>query len=117
MTDKISIHQLRVEMSIGAYEWERSIRQTVYVDVTLFSDTSTAGNSDQLSDAVDYSKVAEAVTQTSLKKHYDLIEAFAEDIAASLLIGQCASEVEIIVTKPGAVQGAKAVSVAISRSV
>lgn len=117
MSDITSISELKLEMSIGAYEWEKSVRQIVLVDIDLFSSTAKAGNTDQLEDAIDYAKVAELVKEVSLRRHYLLIESLAETIATELLKYNFASKLLIKVTKPGAVKDAVAVSVTIERSV
>ena len=116
MTDTVSISRLKLEMSIGAYEWEKTIRQTVFVDVDLFVDTRAAGLSDSLPQAVDYSVIASNIIDLSKQKHFQLIEAFAESIASLILESDRVSEAAVKVIKPGALNSADSVSVSILRS-
>lgn len=115
MNDCIEIHALVVEMSIGAYTWEKQVRQRVTVDVMLECDTSDPGKSDRLEDAIDYTKVADAIQRMSKARHYTLIESFSEVVAENLLSIAGIDAVQLTVTKPGAIVGAGAVSVTIKR--
>ena len=54
MPDKILIHGLRVETVIGVYDWERTIRQPLVIDLELATDASGAAATDQISHALDY---------------------------------------------------------------
>ena len=116
MKDVVSISQLTVEMQIGAYEWEKSLRQKVLVDVDLTCDTRQAGLSDDLSDAIDYAEIAKAIEQLAKGKHYQLIESFAETISQQILATNPIANVRVKVVKPGAIPSARSVSVTIERS-
>ncbi len=115
MSDIVSITSLKVEMSIGAYEWEKKVRQTVLIDIDLFCDSSAPGESDNLNDAIDYAKVSKQVTEICLDRHFLLIESLAETIASKLTSSPQISAVQIRVSKPGAVENAESVSVTIKR--
>lgn len=114
--DEVSISQLELEMSIGAYEWEKHVQQTIFVDLTLFCDTRSAGISDELNDAVDYAKVSELVLTISQERHYVLIESLAETIASRVIEAGFVQKVRVAITKPGAVSAARDVGVTIERS-
>jgi dihydroneopterin aldolase len=115
--DQVHINQLELEMSVGAYEWEKHIKQSIFVDVTLFCDSKRAGGSDQLADAVDYAKIADTIQALSLERHYQLIESLAETIAERILDQGAVNRIRINVTKPGAIESAKSVGVTIERSI
>ena len=115
MSDIVSISELKVEMSVGAYEWEKTLRQTVSIDVDMICDTRAAGLSDNLDDALDYAKAADLITQLSASRHFLLLESFAEEIAERLLAQTRTQQVRIKVSKPGAIPAAKSVSVTIER--
>lgn len=102
-------------MSIGAYAWEHQARQTIQVDVCLYCETQSAGESDKLEDAVDYSVIAEDIKTLAKTRHYTLVESFAEAIAKKLLANNGVQKIRIRVTKPGAVPGADSISIVISR--
>ncbi len=115
MTDFIEIKELVIEMSIGAYAWEQQVPQKVIVDVKLMCDTSRAGNSDHLTDAIDYVQVADSIVATAKERHYTLIESFAETASHKLLNVPGVEAIDLTVTKPGAIVGAGSVSVTIHR--
>lgn len=116
MSDWIDINDLAIEMSIGAYTWETQVRQKVLVNIRMYCDTKVAGLSDELSDSVDYAEVAGTIKDLAQKRHYTLIESFAEASADALLNTARVNSVVITVTKPGAIPDAQAVSVTINRS-
>src|SRR5258706_12195049 len=52
--DRIDIVGLAVPAVIGAFDWERKIRQRVVLDLTLFVDFRRPAPPDRLKDALDY---------------------------------------------------------------
>lgn len=114
--DKVFIEQLAADTVIGAYAWERTIRQTVILDIAMAFDCRVAGASDALADALDYNAAASAVTALVQASDCVLLEALAERVAAMLLRDFPVACVELTVRKPGAVGNAAAVGVCIERA-
>lgn len=113
--DKVFIRGLKAESVIGAYEWERGIRQQLIVDLEISTDFSRAAASDALPDALDYAAVSQAVIDAIERASYQLLEALAEHLAA-LVLGQFPVQALVLtITKPGAVPAAEAVGVRIER--
>ena len=56
--DIIFIRDLRIDAVIGIYDWERSIRQTISIDLDLGADIRMAAKSDQIDDTLNYKAVA-----------------------------------------------------------
>ncbi|MDG1387948.1 MAG: FolB domain-containing protein, partial [Halioglobus sp.] len=52
--DIVYIEGLKTDAVIGVYDWERSIRQTLVLDLELASDNRAAAATDGIADAVDY---------------------------------------------------------------
>ena len=52
---------LRVETSVGIWEWERRVKQTVLVDLDLGTDIAAAGASDSIEDTIDYKAVTKRI--------------------------------------------------------
>ena len=52
--DTVLIEGLNLRSVIGVHAWERAIRQRLQLDLALTVDTSAAGQSDAIEDAVDY---------------------------------------------------------------
>jgi dihydroneopterin aldolase len=76
---------LCVECILGVYEHERQKMQTVIVDVELDYDFAAAAASDSILNAVDYDRVAAAVTELAERRRFQLLETMAEETAGMLL--------------------------------
>lgn len=113
--DKVFIEGLEVDAVIGVYEWERSIRQRLRLDIEMDFDCRAAAVSDALADALDYHAVAKAVTALVEASQYELLEALGERIAALVLGDFAVNRVRLTVRKPGAVDNAVAVGIVIER--
>lgn len=113
--DRVFIEGLEVETVIGAYAWERDIRQRVRLDLEMDSDCARAGASDALADALDYAAVAARVTELVAASRCKLLETLAENVARDVLANFPVRRLRLRVTKPGAVASAAAVGVVIER--
>ena len=69
----------------GHHEAEREIGQRFEVDAELFVDISKPGQSDSLTDAVDYEKVYGLIERVVQDDRFALLEALATDICGSIL--------------------------------
>jgi FolB domain-containing protein len=113
--DRIVISDLVCRCVIGVEEWERRERQDVLVSLELAVDLTPAGKSDQIDDALDYSKLKKRVLTAAESSSFHLIEALAERIAAICLDDERVEEVQVRVEKPGALRFARTVAVEINR--
>lgn len=113
--DQVFIEGLTVEAVIGVYEWEKTIRQRLVIDLVLEQDNQRAASRDRLSDAVDYDAVARRITAFVAEHRFDLIETVAERCAEIILREFDAPSLSITVRKPDAVDNAAAVGVRITR--
>ncbi|WP_047045423.1 bifunctional dihydroneopterin aldolase/7,8-dihydroneopterin epimerase [Vibrio mexicanus] len=113
--DKVFIEQLEVITTIGVYDWEQEIKQKLVLDIEMAHDNRPAGKSDDVVDALDYSKVSEAVLNHIEGGRFLLVERVAEEIAAIIRDQFNVPWVKIRLTKPGAVAQAKGVGVIIER--
>ncbi len=102
MTDRITLRGLRVRGYHGVLEHERRDGQDFVVDVVLSVDTSTAGQSDDLNDTLDYGVLAEELAADVARDPLDLIEALAQRLADRCLKDPRVEEVEVTVHKPQA---------------
>lgn len=115
MEDRIDIYDLRIRTLIGVNDWERTERQEVVVNLSLFADLRRAGRSDELRDTVNYRSIAKAVIEHVEGAQRFTVEALAEDIAAICLREPGVRRVQVRVEKPGAVRFARSVGVRIER--
>lgn len=113
--DRVFIEGLAVSTVIGAYDWERAIRQTVVLDLELAWDVAAAASDDALEQALDYAAVSEYAAHFVQHGEYRLVETLAEHLAAELRHRFSLNWLRLKVTKPGAVPGARAVGVIIER--
>lgn len=109
------LHGLKVDAVIGIYEWERRIRQRLYIDLDMASDVACAARSDDIADAVDYKAVARRVETYAAQSDFGLVESLAEGIAAILLEEFAIPWVRVRINKKGAVRNAADVGIVIER--
>ena len=100
VTDTVSIRELRVSAVIGVRDWEREIEQTLVLAVDMAADVAKAAASDHISDALDYSAVAQTVADVVTQGEFQLIETAAEHVAQQLLADYPLGWVRVEVAKP-----------------
>ncbi len=83
--DCIQIRQLEIFAYHGCKEEEKRKGQKFYVDADLYTDIQTPGNTDDLNDTVNYSKVCKFICRFMTENRFDLIEAVAEQTTKALL--------------------------------
>ena len=113
--DIIYLHDLKVDCVIGVFEWERRIKQTLYIDLDMAADIKRAAASDRIEDALDYKAVAKRVTGFAGDSQFQLVETLAEKIAGIVLGEFKLAWVRVRVNKKGAVRSATDVGVIIER--
>ena len=100
MSDRILLHNIRLEGRHGYYDHELERPQPFEVDVELLLDLRPAGIDDDLDQSVDYAKVYEVVRQIVESTSYRLLEALAEAISHELLTAFPVTEIGVRLRKP-----------------
>lgn len=113
--DIISIEGLNIDTVIGVYDWEQQQTQTLIVDLKMAWDNQSAAQTDDISQALDYANVSTAVVDWVQSQPRQLIETVAEGIAQLVMRDFMVGEVQVKVSKPGAVPAAANVAVTINR--
>lgn len=113
--DIVFIRELKIQTVIGAFGWERRIRQTVVLDLEMAADIEKAAATDQLEHALDYKAVSDRICGFISESSFQLVETLAEAVAGILLKEFGITWLRLRVSKPGAVPGAKDVGVLIER--
>ncbi|MFQ3549124.1 MAG: dihydroneopterin aldolase [Armatimonadota bacterium] len=113
--DKIHIKDILLRCIIGIYEEERKEKQDVLINITLHTDTSKAGKTDDFQYALDYKAVKKKVLALVEGSQFFLVEALAENIAEACLEFDNVNQVDVSVEKPGALRFARSVGVEITR--
>lgn len=83
--DKIIINNLHIYAYHGVNPEEKEEGQNFYLDIVCFADLRTAGQTDDLNETVNYSKIIKAVTKVFTDAKYDLIERAAQVVADCVL--------------------------------
>ena len=113
--DKIFIHALKSEAIIGIFDWERQVKQTVYVDLEIAIDVRKAAASDAIEDTLNYKRVAKRLIAFIEGSSFHLVETLAERIAMLVLEEFGVESVRVVLSKPGALRSSRDVGVAIER--
>jgi len=113
--DLVFIEDLRIETIIGIYDWERTTRQIVALDVEMAFDNTRPAASDRIADTLDYKAVSKRLIAFVGAAQFELVETLAERCAAIVREEFGVAWLRLKLSKPGAVTGAKAVGVIIER--
>jgi dihydroneopterin aldolase / 2-amino-4-hydroxy-6-hydroxymethyldihydropteridine diphosphokinase len=115
MGDLILVRDLLLRTIIGVNEDERHNLQDVVIDISVETDTHTAGRTDDVRHAVNYRTITKQVVSLVQESRFFLVERLAEEIAHICLEQPRAHGVTVHVAKPGAVRFAQSVGVEIHR--
>jgi len=114
--DKVIIKNLLARGIIGVNGWERKRAQNILINITLFTDTRRAADTDDINDCVNYSTVSKKVLAHAESASRMTVEALAGDLAKICLEENGVQKVIVRAEKPGAVRFAESVGVEIERS-
>jgi dihydroneopterin aldolase len=115
VVDRIFLRDLKIEAVIGIWEWERSIRQTVSLDLEIAADVRKAARSDSIDGTLNYKDIAKRVIAFVGDSQFQLVEALAEAVAKIIVQEFGVPWVRVSIAKPGAIEGSREVGVAIER--
>jgi dihydroneopterin aldolase len=113
--DVIFINDLRVDMLIGVYDWERKVPQTVQLDLEIGVPDTGRPRSDKIGETIDYSKIVGRITQSLKENRFLLVERLAEHIAQIVMTEFRSPWVKVSVTKLAALKDVKRVGITIER--
>ena len=100
MSDRIVLHNIRVDGRHGVSDEERAAPQPFEVDVEMTRDLSGPGASDDLADTIDYAGIDRAVREIVGTRSFRLLEAIAEAISREILRAADVETVVVRVRKP-----------------
>lgn len=114
MLDQIKIKNLEVFANHGVFPEENTLGQKFLVSLTMYTDTRTAGKTDDLTASIHYGEVSQQI-DTFMKAHtFQLIERVAEELAEELLVKvPLLQKVQLEVKKPWAPVGVPLETVAV----
>ena len=113
--DIIFVSELRLDILIGVYDWERRVPQTVQFDLEIGIPARRAAGSDRLSDTIDYAAVAARIEASLRGNRFGLIERVAEHVAGLIEHEFGAPWVKVSVTKLAPLKNVKRLGVTVER--
>ena len=112
--DTIFISDLRLDILVGVYDWEKKVPQTVQFDLEIGLPRGAA-QSGKLGDTIDYAAVVARIQASLEENRFELLETLAEHIAQLVLHEFKAPWVKVSVAKLAALKGVKRLGIAIER--
>lgn len=100
--DSIQLTGIRCYGYTGYLPEEQVLGQWFEVDLTLWLDLAPAGNSDDITDTLDYRVVIETVKELVKTAKFALVEKLASAIAVSILKLDIVQKVQVRLSKPAA---------------
>ncbi|MGH8660801.1 MAG: dihydroneopterin aldolase [Burkholderiales bacterium] len=113
--DTIFITDLRVEMLIGVYDWERRVPQTVQLDLEIGIPDGGRQRSDRIRETIDYARVIERIKASLREERFLLVERLAEHLAALVMTEFRVPWIRVSVSKLAVEKDVKRVGVTIER--
>ena len=94
---KVFVRGLAIQAEVGVYPHERGMLQPLVADVEL--DVAAAG-AEHLSQTVNYETILAAARAIAAEGHIELVELFAERLAAACLADERVTRARVRVEKP-----------------
>ena len=113
--DLVYVRDLVLEMSAGIYDHEKAAKQRVVINIEMYIDKVHIDDQSSIDDVVSYEDVVVSVRDLSVKKHYELLEEFAEEICGICLSDKRVKTATVSVEKPDIFGDCKAVGVKVTR--
>ena len=113
--DIIFIAELRIETRIGIYDWEKTVPQTIQLDLEVGLPGEHAARSGRISDTIDYSKIVARIEQLFCEQHFLLLEKAGECIADIVMREFGAPWVKVSIAKLGALRNVRRLGIVIER--
>ena len=113
--DRIFLSEMKIETTVGIWEWEKRIKQQVIIDIEMSADIKKAAATDQIEDTLNDKAVAKSVRKLVEESSFQLVETMAEKISELVIGEHNVSWVRVKVNKPGAIRGSKGVGIIIER--
>ena len=115
-TDRVFLRELAVECIIGFLDWERLVKQTVYLDIEAPIDCRKAAVNDDVAQTLDYKRLSKVVSAFVGASEFHLVETLADRTARLILTEFDLPWVRLTLNKRGAIRAARDVGVTIERS-
>lgn len=102
MNDRIDLSGIEVYARHGVLDSEQERAQVFRIDVTVFTDLSRPGETDDLADSLDYSELALEIREVVGAEQNRLIETVATRVADAMLGHDQVTRTVVTIHKPNA---------------
>ena len=102
---RLIVRDLELIMSIGIYDHEKTAPQRVIINIEA-DIMRLPHQDDDIETTISYEKLIDIVTTLSQHRHYNLVEAFAEDINNQCLSIKNVNSIKLRIEKPDIIDGA-----------
>src|SRR3954470_24388 len=113
--DIIFVSDLRIETLIGIYEWEKTVPQTIQLDLEVGLHGEHATKTGRIGDTIDYSRVVGRIEQLFKEQHFLLLEKAGEAIADTIMQEFKAPWIKVSIAKLAPLRNVKKLGVVIER--
>ena len=77
---KILIKELVLDLKLGYYEFEKNEAQKVKFSLEVYYEDKKPTSDDDIKSIVNYGKIVKLIKKLTTNKHYNFLEALAEDV-------------------------------------
>jgi len=112
--DTIFISELRLEILVGVYDWEKQVPQKVQLDLEVGL-PARKPQSDKLGDTLDYAAIVARVEASLTENRFGLLESLAEHVAQLVMREFKSPWVKVSVAKLAPLKNVKRLGVTIER--
>ena len=112
---KVIITDLVFNTSIGIHDFEKEKEQQIKFNIEIDINPSLKAVENDLSSIINYESVINNIKSITQKKHYNLLEALAEDIFSNLFLSENIIKIKLRIEKPEIIQNTTSVGVEITK--
>ena len=113
--DIIFVAELKIETLIGIYEWEKTVPQTIQLDLEIGLRGEHATKSGKIDDTIDYSRVVGRIERLFKEQHFLLLEKAGEAIAETIMRDFKAPWIRVSIAKLAPLRNVKKLGIIIER--
>jgi 7,8-dihydroneopterin aldolase/epimerase/oxygenase len=113
--DIIFLKGLRIDTIIGIYDWERTTKQPIIIDLEISTDIRQAATTDDIEQTTNYKSIAKRIINFVEHSQFQLVETLTEKIAEMILDEFDVDWLKLTLNKTGAISGANDVGIIIER--
>ena len=110
---KVIITDLVFNTSIGIHDFEKEKEQQIKFNIEIDINPLLKAYENDLNSIVNYESVINKIKLITKKKHYNLLEALAEDVFSDLFLSKNIIKVKLRIEKPEIIKNASSVGIEI----